>query len=158
MITAKPIINEKFWILEEDGQKVGTLRKQENNKFMLSSKNGDRQFNKKDELTKLFGKSFFLPASITDIIKDSEIRDVCGFPTSCFPHNPIYNIQKKLPLFTKSKSSKSLYCAGYYAIKFNKGWVQGFCPKLITIERYPYLGPYKSKLELKQVLTNDKSY
>jgi hypothetical protein len=69
----------------------------------------------------------------------------------------LFNIQKKLPLFTKSKSSKSLYCAGYYTIKFEKGWVKSFCPKLITIERYEYRGPFKTELEMRQALNNVKS-
>jgi hypothetical protein len=60
-------------------------------------------------------------------------------------------------LFTKSNASKSLYCAGYYTIKFEKGWVRSFCPKLITIERYENKGPFKSEFEMKAVLSNAKS-
>jgi hypothetical protein len=66
----------------------------------------------------------------------------------------MYDIKKKLPLFTKSGDSKSLYCAGYYVIKFDKGWVKSFCPKLITLQRYPYQGPFKTEIEMKQVLSN----
>ena len=66
----------------------------------------------------------------------------------------MYDIKKKLPLFTKSDASKSVYCAGYYAIHFEKGWVKSFCPKLITIQRYEYKGPFKTDLELRQVLSN----
>jgi hypothetical protein len=157
MFKAKPIVHEKFWIVEEDGERVGTLRKQENNKFMFSSKLGEKYFSKKDELTKLFGKEFFSKTNITATISASTVRDVHGYPTSCYPYNPVFNVQKKLPLFTKSESSKSLYCAGYYTIKFEKGWVKSFCPKLITIERYDYHGPFKSELEMKQVLSNVKS-
>ena len=69
----------------------------------------------------------------------------------------MYDVQRKLPLFTKSNASKSLYCAGYYIIKFDKGWVKSHCPKLITIERYPYKGPFKTEFEMKQVLANAKS-
>ena len=58
-IHAKPIVDEKFWIVEQDGEKVGTLHKKENNKFFLSSKMGESWFNKKEELTKTFGKDFF---------------------------------------------------------------------------------------------------
>lgn len=153
---AKPIVDGKFWIVEENGEKVGTLHKKENNKFMLSAKGGEHYFSRKDEITKMFGKDFF---EVSEKIKISheEVRDVYGYPTSCRPYNPLFNIQRKLPLFTKSTASKSLYCAGYYTIKFDKGWVKSFCPKLITIERYPYKGPFKSELEMKQVLTNVKS-
>jgi hypothetical protein len=37
---AKPIVDGKFWIVEQDGVKVGLLHKKENNKFMLSSTGG----------------------------------------------------------------------------------------------------------------------
>lgn len=155
-VKAKPIVDGKFWIVEEDGNRVGTLHKKENNKFMLSARNGERYFNKKDDLTKLFGKDFF-ETSVKTSIKHNDLREVHGYPTSCYPFNPLFNVQKKLPLFTKSSDSKSLYCAGYYTIRFDKGWVKSFCPKLITIERYPYNGPFKSELEMKQVLSNVKS-
>jgi len=155
-IYAKPIVDGKFWIVEKDGEKVGTLHKKENNKIFLSSKIGEIWFNKKEELTMAFGKNFF-GDRIKTTISHEEVRDVHGHPTSCYPHNPMYNVQKKLPLFTKSSDSKSLYCAGYYIIKFDKGWVKSFCPKLITIERYENRGPFKTEIEMKQVLSNVKS-
>jgi hypothetical protein len=155
-IKAKPIVDGKFWILEEDGEKIGTLHKKENNKFMLSAKGSEKYFSKKDELTKLFGKEFF-ETSVKATVSSQEVREVYGYPTSCQPYNTLFNVQKKLPLFTKSPSSKSLYCAGYYTIKFDKGWVKSFCPKLITIERYPFKGPFKTQIEMKQVMNNVKS-
>lgn len=156
-IKAKPIVDGKFWIVEEDGTRIGTLHKKENNKFILSSTDGSTHFSKKDELIKTFGDDFFESKIKTTISSQPEIRDVYGYPTSCYPYNPMFNVQKKLPLFTKSPASKSLYCAGYYIIKFDKGWVKSFCPKLITIERYENRGPFKSEIEMKQALCNVKS-
>lgn len=155
-LKAKPIVEGKFWIVEENGEKVAILHKKENNKFMLSSKSGEIYFNKKDEITKTFGKDFF-SGKINTTFTSQEVREVYGYPTQCYPYNPIFDLKKKLPLFTKSSASKSLYCAGYYTIKFDKGWVKSFCPKLITVERYPTKGPFKSELEMKQVLANAKS-
>lgn len=66
----------------------------------------------------------------------------------------MFDVKRHLPLFTKSNKSKSVYCAGYYIIKFDKGWVKSFCPKLITVERYQYEGPFKTELEMKQRLNN----
>jgi len=63
------------------------------------------------------------------------------------------DVKRKLPLFTKSQKSKSLYCAGYYVIRFEKGWVKSFCPKLITVERYKTHGPFKTELEMRQELS-----
>lgn len=155
-VFAKPIVDGKFWIVEQNGEKVGTLQKKENNRFMLSAKDGRHFFGRKEELLKAFGKDFFIN-KIKTTISTTEIREVYGYPTSCQPYNPVYNVKKKLPLFTKSEDSKSLYCAGYYIIRFDKGWVRSFCPKLITIERYENRGPFKTELEMKQVLANVKS-
>ena len=155
-IHAKPIIDGKYWIVEQDGEKIATLQKKENNKFILSNTHGEIVFNKKEELTEEFGNDFFLNSNKVKVTVPA-LREVHGFPTSCKPFNSMYDVRKKLPLFTKSDQSKSLYCAGYYIIKFDKGWVKSFCPKAITIERYPYKGPFKSELEMKSVLANAKT-
>jgi hypothetical protein len=150
---AKPIIDDKFWIVEEDGEKIATLRKNEDNRFVMSNKLGIKIYDNKESLTRQFGKNFF----VVKIIKEkdnAEPNEVHGYSTSAEPHNPLYDVKRRLPLFTKSGDSKSLYCAGYYVIKFDKGWVKSFCPKLITLQRYPYNGPFKTDIEMKQVLSN----
>ena len=156
-IHAKPIVDGKFWIVEEAGVKIATLHKKENNKFLLSSTTGEIFFNKKDDLKKHFGKDFFQTVKKIKVSTSAEPNECHGFITSCSPYNSMYDIRRKLPLFTKSNASKSLYCAGYYIIKFNKGWVKSFCPKLITLERNEFKGPFKTELEMKAVLANAKS-
>jgi hypothetical protein len=152
-VQAKTVLDNKFWIVEEEGVKVGTLRKDEENRFLFSNKDGVLVFNTKESLYKEFGRDFFV-AKIVKEAENADDNEVHGFPTSTSPHNAMYDIQRKLPLFTKSKDSKSLYCAGYYVIRFEKGWVKSFCPKLITLQRYEYKGPFKTDLEMKQVLSN----
>ncbi len=152
-IHAKPIIDNKFWIVEKGGEKIATLRKNEDNRFVLSNEEGIKIYETKKSLTDRFGKNFF----VVKIVKEAEHNlpnEVHGYSTSTMPHNAMFDIRKKLPLFTKSEDSKSLYCAGYYVIKFPKGWVKSFCPKLITLQRYEYQGPFKTELEMKQVLSN----
>lgn len=151
-IQAKPIIDDKFWIVEEEGIKIGTLRKNED-KFVFSNETGIRVFDNKKSITEQFGKDFFV-AKIIKEAANANPQEVHGFATSTSPHNAMYDIQKKLPLFTKSGDSKSLYCAGYYIIRFDKGWVKSFCPKLITLQRYEYKGPFKTDLEMKTMLSN----
>lgn len=153
IIHAKPVIDDKFWIVEKDGEKFATLRKNDDNRFVMSNETGIRIYDTKEKLTKEFGKDFFV-AKIIKEAHDAEPNEVHGYATSTPPHNAMFDIQRKLPLFTKSSDSKSLYCAGYYVIKFEKGWVKSFCPKLITLQRYPFKGPFKTELEMKQVLSN----
>jgi hypothetical protein len=150
---AKPIIENKFWIVEKDGEKFATLRKDEENRFVMSNETGILIYNTKTDLTKQFGKDFFV-VKIVKEAEDSEPNEVHGYATSTAPHNAMFDVKRKLPLFTKSSDSKSLYCAGYDVIRFDKGWVKSFCPKAITLQRYEYQGPFKTELEMKQVLSN----
>ncbi len=150
---AKPIIADKFWIVERGGEKFATLRKDEENRFVMSNETGIKIYNNKTDLTKQFGKDFF----VVKIVKEADNSNPCevhGFPSSTEPYNSMFDVKRRLPLFTKSKDSKSLYCAGYYVIRFDKGWVKSFCPKLITLQRYEFKGPFKTELEMKQVLSN----
>lgn len=155
-IHAKPIVDGKFWIVEENGEKVATLHKKENNKFVLSSAQGEVMFNKKDDLTRQFGSDFFLK-SIKVTVTKTDANECHGFPTSVAPYNAMYDVRRKLPLFTKSNTSKSLFCAGYYIIRFNKLWLKSLCPKLITLERYEYQGPYKTEADMKIALSKANS-
>ena len=116
-------------------------------------RNGKKiNFKNLNELTEEFGVEL---AQVKKQIK-FEIEPVTykiyEFPCSSKPFEAVYNVKKKLPLFAKSAKSKSQYCAGYYVIKFRKGWVKSFCPKLITLERYPFHGPYKTEIEMKAML------
>ena len=77
-----------------------------------------------------------------------------GYPCSQHPYNPMFDVQKQLPVYTKTPKSKSQFCAGYYIICFEKGWRKAYCPKMLTLSRYEYKGPMKTKLEMQQVLNN----
>jgi len=150
-MNAKEILKDKFWIVEEKGEKVGTLTKQDDG-FLLSKNGNVTMFPTIKDLSKTFGKNFLI-AKIYNEDK-TEDKSVHGFPTRTYPYNSMFDIQRKLPLFTKSEKSKSIYCAGYYLVKFNVTWLKSFCPKLITIERNQYIGPFKTELEMRAALSN----
>ena len=156
MIKAKPVLKDKFWIVENEGVRVGTLSVSDD-RYVLSSKTeGVRFFDNKRQLEKSIGKTVFEATVTSERSANIEEKEVYGYPTSTTPYNTLYDVKRKLPLFTKSIKSKSLYCAGYYIIRFDKGWVQSHCPKLITLERYEYQGPFKSEFEMKQELSRAK--
>lgn len=150
-IKAKPILKNKFWIIESNGQRIGTLSKEEDKRYMYSCSSGTEYFTDAKSFNSYIGGVSWDKATISDSSSENEIH---GFPTSGTPHNVMYNVQKRLPLFTKSKKSKSLYSAGYYIIKFDKGWVRSFCPKLVTLEKYDYKGPFKTEFTMRQELSN----
>jgi hypothetical protein len=153
-IKTKTILKDKFWILEDDGVRIGTISLADENRFMFSGVEGTTYFDSKKALKNTFGDNVL----INDITLQNEKavkadKDVHGFPTSTIPYNTMLDVKRKLPLFTKSSKSKSLYCAGYYIIHFDKGWVKSFCPKLITVERYDTEGPFKNDLEMRTALS-----
>ncbi len=151
IIRAKPI-TESFWIVEDNGVKVGVLKLNDQDKYVFSSNATVQTYDNKKKLIAQFGKDFFT-YSVPELI-DQPIKEltVSGFPTSVIPFNPMFDLKKKLPLFTKSKTSRAIYCAGYYVIKFEKGWVRSFCPKLVTLTENQYEGPFTTELEMKQRL------
>lgn len=150
---AKTIIPEKEWLLKNGNEKLGSITKDKKG-FHFLKKGLKFKIPSSDDLKIQFGID--LTAStvkkINDLNTDKKLFSIYDFPCSSKPFEPIYNIKKRLPLFAKSDKSKSQYCAGYYVIKFKKGWVKSFCPKLITLERYQYHGPFKTEQEMKSVL------
>jgi len=151
-IKAKPVLDDKFWIVEDGGVRVGTLSKNDEG-FVISTKGNLKFYKTERQLKKELGKDLFV-AKIKESSSSNESLDVNGYPTRSTPYNSMYDIKRKLPLFTKSEKSKSVYCAGYYLVKFNVNWLKSFCPKLITIERNEYLGPFKNEDDMKAALKN----
>ena len=156
-INAKTLVKDRFWIIEEDGTKLGTLQKQENNGWIFLGKTTRMEFPTIDSLYQNFGDGIFAnDITLVDAEEDNESTEfeVHGFACNQKPYNPMFNVKKQLPIYTKTSNSKSLFCAGYYIICFEKGWRKAYCPKLITLQRYEYKGPMKTKLEMQQVLNN----
>ena len=149
-LKANPIVDNKFWIVEEDGERIGTLSRQEDKSYMYCCNTHTKFYENEKQLT----TDIDIEWGVKDASPEVDVeKEVHNFPTSCIPHNSMYDVKRKLPLFTKSKKSKSLYCAGYYIIQFDKGWVRSFCPKLMTIEQYVSKGPFKSELTMRQELS-----
>lgn len=152
MTKTKTIIPDKEWLIRSDNEKLGSICK-EKKEYLFLRKGSRIKISSLDDLKIQFG----IDISQTNLKKIREVSQenvysIYDFPCSSKPFDPIYNIKKKLPLFAKSLKSKSQYCAGYYVIKFRKGWVKSFCPKLITLERYKFFGPFKTEQEMKTKL------
>ena len=157
-VRAKTLVKDKFWIVEQNGQKLGTLQKQADNGWIFLSKQDKRQvFHTQESLFTKFGFGIFDEIDTQEQektvdkwdVKQAEQFEVHGYPCSQKPFNPLWDVQKGLPLYTKTPKSKSMFCAGYYIVKFETvNWRKAYCPKIITLQRYKYKGPMKSKTEM----------
>lgn len=139
MVIAKPIVNNKFWILQEDNRKVGTVE-HDRNGFVVRYNDKQAEFKTIKTLKNATKISF------EDSIKREKQfeNQVNGFPTNSKPYNAVYNVKERLPIFTKKNKSKSWYAAGYYQITINGKTTIEFCPKLILLQRYPHIGPVRT--------------
>lgn len=140
MITAKPIVKNKFWILQEDDRKVGTVEKNRTG-FLVKTPTHAEEFKTIKTIKNATNIVFEDPA---DQKKQFE-NHVNGFPTDCKPLNAVYNVKDRLPIFTKDEKSKSWFAAGYYRVTINGKTKTMFCPKLILLQRYDYMGPVKTR-------------
>ena len=145
MKNAKEILKDKFWLVIDNGKNVGTISF-DNDHYIVNSDGKYEVYKNKSNIKKKLGDLTWTQLKIQETTQ----YDVHKFVCNSKPYNSMWDLKKKLPLFTKSEKSKSVYCAGYYIIKFNKGSVKSFWPKLITIERYDYKGPFKTKIEMRQ--------
>jgi len=146
---AKPVLENKFWILEDNGQKVGTIRSNENGVTLTVGKQ-NQTFKALSELKQKI-KVDFTGKEVTK--KETKNYEVHGYACKTNPYNPIYDLKRKLPLYTKTNDSQSFFCAGYYVIHWEDGnHSPAYCPKLITLTRYTYDGPFKTKMEMQETL------
>lgn len=149
MLKAKEIMPNKFWILENsDGTRQGTISQADVVKVVLN--NIEKTYDTFDKAC----WDLAINVETPKLEEQSTIQteDVLGYPVKCAAFNPIWDIKRKLPVFTKTEKSRTLHAAGYYIILFETGWVQSFCPKVSTLESNEFKGPYKDKLEMREQL------
>ena len=150
-LIAKPVIKNKFWIVESEGTKIATIQAVEEGGGFVYVHDNERQ---KYASIKLLSKEHNI---VFDSIAKKEKasaqeHNVYGYPVSHKPWNTLWDVKHQFPVYTKTSKSKSYYCAGYYIIKFNNGWVKSNCPKFITLNRYEFQGPFKTKAEMQEQL------
>lgn len=149
-LLAKIVIPERFWIIETlNGDKVGTMAA--NAIGVTVSLLETQRFDSIETACLNLNISMKNAKDISTEVIDDDV-DVLGYPANCKPFNPVWDVQNKLPLFTKNAKSRSLHAAGYYIIKFEHGWAQAFCPKLNTLTENEFQGPFKNKIEMRERL------
>jgi len=145
-IVAKPIIDRKFWILQQGDRKIGNVEACDGG-YQVKINNQVAQF-KTIKMVEQRVHIQFEPSIKTKGTTATNL--VHGYPVTGRVCNPIWDVQKKLPLYTKTNKSKSWFAAGWYRIKKGRNWTAMQGPKLILLQRYPSTGPFYSKEEAEQ--------
>jgi len=149
-LLAKPILEDKFWIVEaEDGSKRGTIQRVDNGNIRVFLNAETHNFACFESALNNFG----IETSTISVKKPQLVsQSVEDYPAKDQPYNITMDAKSNLPMYTKTEKSRCFYAAGYYIISFDFGWAQAYCPKVITLKRNDYRGPYKSEMEMKEQL------
>lgn len=147
-LIAKPVVKNKFWVVEESGNKIATIQARDDGGCVYVHNESREQFGNVQSLTKKYNIKLSKRASR----KAKPDNTVYGYPASGIAYNQVYDVRRHLPIYTKTLKSKSMFCAGYYAVFVNGVWSEQFCPKNITLNRYNYVGPFKTKEDMHRKL------
>jgi len=140
MILAKPVVDNQYWILKKDDRKIGQV---EAVKDGFDVKILDRVVRYKT--IKMAGREANIEFEIPKKTQLQNRNQVHGYEVNGNVYNSLWNVQLRLPLFTKDSKSKSWYAAGWYCVKRHRNWQVMQNPKLITLQRYQYRGPFHTK-------------
>jgi hypothetical protein len=143
-LIAKPVIDKKFWILQDGDQKVGNVEACAGG-YQVKINNQIAQF-KTIRLAAQRVNIQFEPA-----IKKTRPRSVpdhvYGYPVTGRVHSPMWDVPQQLPVYTKTTKSKSWFASGWYNVRRGRHWRTVLAPKLIVLQRYPYQGPFYTEQE-----------
>jgi len=149
------IIKDKFWIVEDAGIKLGTIRRTKSYDFEVIIRDDGFEILSLDALTSKFGSKILESRQVKKIEsvgKDSgySIDEAEGYPCKHIAYNvEVIELKgKKIPTYTKSITSKVRYAAGYYGVRFPSDWRWFYGGKLDTLNSCNFIGPYKTKSEM----------
>lgn len=146
-IEAKPVIKNKYWIVEDDGRKIGTIQAAEDGVVLVQDNH-----RLKYPSIKVLGTAHNIRFVRGQQKPTAAVASVYDYPCRGVPYNAIYDLRLKLPLYTLSKKSRSFYCAGFYLVKFESNWILEFSPKKIILQRNTFVGPFKTEFLAKEKL------
>ena len=148
-LIAKPIIKNQYWVVTDGDKKVGNVTA-EGNGFDVKIGNNIEHYNS----TKAIQKTKNIEFSKIEKSKVTE-PPFAVYPTSgSRTYNNIFDVKRKLHLFTKIPKSKCYYVAGWFTVDQGNEPEVIFCPKYIFVQRYEYQGPYKTEAEAKSSINS----
>jgi hypothetical protein len=151
-IKTKQLLPDRFWIIEQNGVRIGTIQRHDENNFIVTGTDSSIAQLSKDEIDEQFN---IFQKNLIEKTETLEIKkEVYGYPSKHTPYNAVLDVKHKIPLYAKSQNSNNMYAAGYYIVHFPKGWVKGFCPKLSTLSNNEFQGPFKTVMEQRQAFSN----
>ena len=144
-LVAKPIIKNQYWVVTDGDKKVGNVMA-EGSGFDVRIGNNIEHYTTTKAIEQVTHIEFEKTSNKTNLVPAEP-------PFAIFPtignrvYNSVFDVRRKLHLFTETPKSKCFHAAGWFAINLGTEFVAVLCPKYIFVQRYAYMGPFKSEEE-----------
>jgi hypothetical protein len=146
-LIAKPVVKNQFWIVTDGKEKVGNVIA-DGSGFEVKLNGNKTHFKNTNAIKKQTSIQF----ETTKVEKNKKELPFNEYPTTKKVFNSILDIKRKIHLFTTTQKSKCFHAAGWYVLYQGDEPTVTFCPKYIFIQRYEYLGPFKTEDEAKKLI------
>lgn len=147
-LIAKPIIKNQYWVVTDGVEKVGNVIA-DGSGFEVKLNGYSSHYKDTKAIQKQTKITF---ETIKKVDRTQLSLPFKAYPTPKHTFNSMFDVKRKLHLFTTSQKSKCYYAAGWFTLDQGNGFQSIFCPKYIFIQRYPYSGPYKTQDEAEKQL------
>ena len=135
-------LTSNSWLIRASTGTSGLLFKTDEG-YLFMSPSTRMEFDSYGDVEKKFGK-----LKIEERQEEVEVSAIAGYPVR---HEHIVVQSDKPPLYTIG--GKVVFAAGYWGLRFPKGWTLVLCPKVKTTQDYETVGPFRTKLELSNHVT-----
>jgi hypothetical protein len=145
-------ITETSWILTSSGNRLAVITT-DGNSYSAIGRLDEKRFENLEELRLYLGGNLSIEEPEEYI--ETESGNVDGYPIK---HQSAYDVKtEEYPSYAKTQGSSNRFAAGYYGVKFSHGWVHSFCPKISTLQENEWLGPFRTKIEMSNAITQRKN-
>lgn len=141
-LTAVTIVENKFWVVEDQTGKSGTVRFNNDQYEYHHNKDGDVVLTE-DEFLTMF-----------KVVENETAKKinatVFGYPCKVAEPHDMKMTDSGIPTYKKSTNAKIVYAAGWYGLYFPTiKWREAFSVQLDTLSTYDYIGPFKTEDDMK---------
>jgi hypothetical protein len=135
----------RSWLVFDENTKVASVHKTDEG-FIVACKGSIIPAKTVKAVRKQLGLDDWEPEEKE--IESQSVNDLAGYTADCESYfDPMIEAKRRLPLFTKVPGSKCFFAAGWYRINYGTRNKIEFCPKLLTLNRNRFWGPFHTKEE-----------
>jgi len=138
-LIAKPIIKNQYWVVVDGKNKVGNVIANDTG-YELKIGPTKTYFDSAKDLQKETKIQF-------QSIRPSAEVLTTDLPIPDKAFNAVYDVQRKIHLFTTTQKSKCYHAAGWFVVTQGSSKSLIKYPKYILLQRYHYDGPYKTEAD-----------